>query len=78
MTFFRLSYTFSYGIMNKSKEPLIFTLDCNESSNMAFSEPAGKVTQYIKPGEFVFLMHVEALEGFDDFALGAKVQWEQA
>ena len=43
---------------------------------MAFSETAGKVTQYVKPGEFVFMMHVEALEGFEEFALGAKVSWE--
>jgi len=37
------SYTFSYGIQNHSKEPMVFQLDCSKSQGMAFSEKAGKV-----------------------------------
>lgn len=45
---------------------------------MAFGDKTGKVTQYLKPGEFTFMLHAEAIEGFEDFALGAKVTWENA
>jgi hypothetical protein len=45
---------------------------------MAYSEKGGKVAQYVKPNEFAFLMHVEAMEGFEEFALGANLSWESA
>lgn len=73
-----MSYTFSYGIRNESKDPLVFELDCTESKGMVFSEMGGKVNQYVKPGDFVFLMHVEAAEGQDEFSLGTKVTWTTA
>lgn len=66
-----LSYTFSYGIFNQYKEPLAFTLDSTKSENMVFSEPGGKITKLVKPSEFVFFQHVEALEGAEEFALGS-------
>ena len=61
--------TFSFGLKNLKKNPAAFTLDCSESRNMLFGETGGKVTRYVKSGEFVFMQHLEAGEDVEEFAV---------
>ena len=61
--------TFSFGITNQKQIPVAFRLDCTNSVNMVFTEDGGKATRYVRPGEFAFLMHVEAAEGAEEFTL---------
>jgi hypothetical protein len=44
------SYTFSYGVENLSSKAIEFTVDCNTSRNMIFSENGGKITKIIEAG----------------------------
>ena len=69
--------TFSFGITNQKKIPVAFRLDCTASTNMVFNEDGGKVTRYVRPGEFTFLMHVEAAEGAEEFTLQYTVSLEE-
>ena len=61
--------TFSFGIKNLKKIPAAFTLDCSASKHVLFGEPGGKVTRYVKSGEFVFLMHLEAADDVEEFTV---------
>ena len=61
--------TFSFAIKNLRNQPASFTLDCSESQNMLFSEAEGKATRYANPNEMVFLMHIEAAEDVEEFAV---------
>ena len=69
--------TFSFGITNQKNVPVAFTLDSTKSVNMVFNEDGGKVTRYVRPGEFTFLMHVEAAEGAEEFTLQYTVSMEE-
>lgn len=40
---------------------------------MVFSDDNGKVTKVVKPGEFVFMLHVEAAPDIEEFAIGHVV-----
>lgn len=71
------SYTFTYAIENLSSKPLEITLDCNNSSNMVFSENKGKITKIIDPGCYEFMMHAEAAPGAEEFARGAQVIYKE-
>ena len=61
--------TFSFGLKNLKTIPAAFTLDCSASRNLLFGEAGGKSTRYVKSGEFVFLMHVEAAEDVEEFTV---------
>ena len=61
--------TFSFGLKNLKTIPAAFTLDCSGSCNVLFGQTGGKVTKYVKSGEFVFLMHVEAAEDVEEFTV---------
>merc|ERR1712232_345277 len=69
--------TFSFGITNQKQIPVAFRLDCTASLNMVFNEDGGTVTRYVRPGEFTFLMHVEAAEGAEEFTLQYTVSLEE-
>lgn len=71
------SYTFTYGLENTNSMPIEVTLDCTSSTNMAYSDPKGRVTKVVHPGELEFLMYAEALSGYDEFARGAQVSWKE-
>ena len=61
--------TFSFGLKNLKKSPAAFTLDCSASQNMVFAEVGGKVTHYVKSGEFIFMMHLERSEDVEEFTV---------
>ena len=69
--------TFSFGLTNLKTTPAAFPLDCSASRNVHHSEPGGKVTRYIKSGEFLFLMHVEAAEDVEEFTVQYSVILEE-
>ena len=69
--------TFSFGITNQKNIPVAFRLDCTNSVNMVFNEDGGKVTRYVRPGEFTFLMSVEAADGAEEFTLQYTVSMEE-
>lgn len=71
------SYTFSYGIENTGKRPLEVTVDCNTSRNMIYSEPGGKITKVVEPGNLEFMMHAEAAPGAEEFARGVVVNYRE-
>ena len=73
----RVTETFSFGLTNLKTTPAAFTLDCSASRNVLHSEPGGKVTRYIKSGEFLFLMHVEAAEDVEEFTVQYSVILEE-
>jgi len=71
------SYTFSYAIENTGARAIEATLDCNTSRNMVFSEPSGKVTRVVEPGQVVFFMHAEAAPGAEEFARGSTCSYRE-
>jgi hypothetical protein len=72
------SYTFSYAIINIGQKPLEFTIDCNNSRNMQFSEPYGKITKVIEAGAIEFMMYAEAAPGAEEFARGSVITYKEA
>ena len=72
-----LSYTYCYAVKNEAATNLLVTLDCSMSKNMHYSEPKGKVSRYVAPGDFVFLMNIEAADGFDEFVRGVEVTCDE-
>jgi hypothetical protein len=75
--FYESSYTFSYAIENIGSRAIEITLDCNTSRNMIFSEPSGKVTKVVEPGNIEFFMHAEATPGAEEFARGAQCTFRE-
>jgi hypothetical protein len=71
------SYTFSYGIENLGGRAIEVTLDCNSSRNMVFSEPTGKISKVVEPGQIVFFMHAEAAPGAEEFARGSSCTFRE-
>ena len=64
-------------MLKAEKNPAAFTLDCSASANMVFGEAGGKVTHYVKSGEFMFMMHVEAGEDVEEFTVEYNVIVEE-
>ena len=54
------------------------TLDCTSSRNMVFSEPSGKISKVLEPGDIEFFMHAEATPGAEEFARGATCLAKEA
>jgi len=70
--------TFSFGLKNLKKKPAAFTLDCSSSRNVIFNEIGGKVTRYVKSGEFIFMQHVEVSgEDIEEFTVQYVVVVEE-
>lgn len=72
-----ISYTFSFGMENLSDGPLELRLDCNQSRNMLYSEPDGKMVKIVEPGKLEFFMHSEAAPGAEEFARGVTCSYKQ-
>ncbi len=69
--------TFSFGLKNLKTMPAAFSLDCSASKNVLFGEMGGRVTRYLKSGEFAFMMHVEASEDVEEFTVEYTVLMEE-